>query len=56
MGKMSAEQVTEGIDLSHHTILVTGGTNGLGKETVRVLAKGGAHVFMQRETLQLQRR
>ncbi|CAM6089769.1 unnamed protein product [Calypogeia fissa] len=46
MGQKTAEQVTEGVDASPLTIIVTGGTNGLGKETVRALAKRGAHVFL----------
>ncbi|KAL2643601.1 hypothetical protein R1flu_011188 [Riccia fluitans] len=43
---LTADQVTEGIDLSHHTAIVTGGTSGIGKETARVLAKRGAHVVI----------
>lgn len=53
MGRQTTEQVTEGLDLSHHTIIVTGGTNGLGKETVRILAKRGAHVFIAARNLTL---
>jgi WW domain-containing oxidoreductase len=41
----TAEQVTEGVDLSGKTILVTGCNSGLGLETMRVLAKRGAHVI-----------
>ncbi|KAL3696762.1 hypothetical protein R1sor_010838 [Riccia sorocarpa] len=43
---LTADQVTEGIDLSQHTAIVTGGTSGIGKETARVLAKRGAHVII----------
>lgn len=43
--KSTAEQVTEGIDLSGKTILVTGVGSGLGKESMRVLAKRGAHII-----------
>ena len=41
----TAEDVTDGLDLSGKTYLVTGASSGLGLETVRVLAKRGAHVF-----------
>lgn len=46
----TAEQVTEGIDLRGKTILVTGCNSGLGQETVRVLAKRGAHVIATART------
>ena len=40
----TAEQVTEGVDLSGKTFLVTGCNSGLGLETSRVLLKRGATV------------
>ncbi|HHO50374.1 MAG TPA: SDR family oxidoreductase [Deltaproteobacteria bacterium] len=40
----TAEQVTEGLDLSGTTWLVTGVSSGLGLETARVLALRGGHV------------
>ncbi len=40
----SAEEVTEGIDLSGKLAVVTGCTSGIGFETMRVLAERGAHV------------
>lgn len=41
----TAEEVTEGLDLSHLTIALTGCNSGLGFETMRVLALRGAHVI-----------
>ena len=40
----SAEEASEGIDLQGETIVVTGGSAGLGVETIRVLALRGAQV------------
>lgn len=39
-----ATEVAEGLDLRGKTVIVTGGTAGLGWETTRVLAMTGAHV------------
>ncbi|KAJ7513793.1 hypothetical protein O6H91_23G014600 [Diphasiastrum complanatum] len=44
--RSTAEQVTEGVDASGLTAIVTGGTSGIGVETVRVLALRGARVFI----------
>jgi NAD(P)-dependent dehydrogenase (short-subunit alcohol dehydrogenase family) len=41
----TAEKVSEGLDLSDRTILVTGCNSGLGFETMRVLASRGARVL-----------
>lgn len=41
----TAEQVTEGLDLSGLTFAITGCNSGLGMETMRVLALRGAHVI-----------
>ncbi|XP_042512024.1 short-chain dehydrogenase TIC 32 B, chloroplastic-like [Macadamia integrifolia] len=42
----TAEQVTEGIDASKLTAVITGGASGIGLETARVLALRGAHVVI----------
>jgi NAD(P)-dependent dehydrogenase (short-subunit alcohol dehydrogenase family) len=43
--KSTAMQVTEGIDLSGKTVLLTGCTSGIGLETMKALAFHGAHVL-----------
>lgn len=42
----TAEQVTEGIDGSHLTAIVTGGASGIGLETAKILALRKAHVII----------
>ena len=46
----TAEEVTEGLDLSGKTYLVTGSNSGLGLETARVLAMRGAHIIAAART------
>jgi NAD(P)-dependent dehydrogenase (short-subunit alcohol dehydrogenase family) len=48
----TAEQVTEGIDVTGKTIVVTGCNSGIGLETMRVLALRGAHVVGTARTLE----
>jgi WW domain-containing oxidoreductase len=43
--RSTAEEVTADVDLRGKTILITGCNSGLGFETMRVLAKRGAHVI-----------
>jgi NAD(P)-dependent dehydrogenase (short-subunit alcohol dehydrogenase family) len=50
--KSTAEEVTEGLDLTGRTALVTGANSGLGYETMRVLALRGAHVIGTARTLE----
>lgn len=42
----TAEQVTEGINASRITAIITGATSGVGRETARVLALRGAEVVI----------
>lgn len=43
--RATAQEVTAGLDLSGKTILITGCNSGLGWESMRVLAKRGAHII-----------
>lgn len=47
----TAEDVTEGLDLSGKVAFVTGCTNGIGTETMRVLAQRGANVLATGRTI-----
>jgi NAD(P)-dependent dehydrogenase (short-subunit alcohol dehydrogenase family) len=42
----TTDEVVEGKDLAGQTIVVTGATSGLGKESARVLARAGARVVL----------
>uniref|UniRef100_A0A914C9M5 Retinol dehydrogenase 11 n=1 Tax=Acrobeloides nanus TaxID=290746 RepID=A0A914C9M5_9BILA len=46
-------RVLKDVDLTGKTILITGTTAGIGKETARVLALKGAHVVMANRNLKL---
>jgi WW domain-containing oxidoreductase len=48
----TAEDVTSGLDLTGRTILLTGCNSGIGKETLRVLAKRGVHVIAAARTVE----
>jgi WW domain-containing oxidoreductase len=50
--KSTAEQVTEGLDLTGKTIVITGINSGLGLESMRVLCLRGAHVIGLARTLE----
>lgn len=42
----TADEVLKGIDLSGKTVLITGGSSGLGQESARAMAAKGAHVVI----------
>ena len=44
--RSTAEQVTEGVDGTGLTAIVTGASSGIGTETTRVLVLRGVHVVM----------
>lgn len=50
--RSTAEQVTDGVDLSGKTVVITGVNSGLGLESMRVLAMRGAHVIGAARTLE----
>ena len=50
--KSTAEQVTADIDLNGKTVLITGVNSGLGNESMRVLAKRGAHIIGTARTIE----
>lgn len=50
--RSTAEEVTDGCDLSGQTIVITGVNSGLGMESMRILAMRGAHVISLARTLE----
>lgn len=50
--KSTGEEVTQGLDLTGKTILITGVNSGLGYETMRVLAMRGAHIIGLARTME----
>jgi NAD(P)-dependent dehydrogenase (short-subunit alcohol dehydrogenase family) len=50
--KSTAEEVTQGVDLSGKIYLLTGCASGLGMETLRVLCLRGAHVLGSARTIE----
>ncbi|MEH6551014.1 MAG: SDR family oxidoreductase [Pseudomonadales bacterium] len=50
--RSTAEQVTEGLDLTGKTVMITGVNSGLGLETLRVMAMRGAHVIGAARTVE----
>lgn len=42
----TADEVLEGKDLSSKTVLITGGSSGLGQESARAMAAKGAHIVI----------
>ena len=47
----TADDVTEGLDLTSKTMLLTGCNSGIGLETMRALTKRGAHVIAAARTV-----
>ena len=45
-GRTKASEILKDVDLSGRTFAITGTTNGIGKETARVLVMANAHVVM----------
>ena len=47
----TAEEVAKGVDLKGKTCVLTGASNGIGKETALVLAKHGCRLYLPCRTL-----
>lgn len=50
--RSTAEDVTQGVDLSGKTIVITGVNSGIGYEAMRVLALRGAHIIALARTME----
>ena len=48
----TAQEVSDGVDLTGKVAMITGGNSGLGLETARIFALRGAHVILVARSLE----